>query len=42
LKRARDLTLGLPVLAGWQVVEGGRLSRRIGAKTAPPPVSSRD
>ncbi len=36
LKRARDLTIGLPVLAWWQIIEGGRLSRRIGAKRVPP------
>ncbi len=29
LKRARDLALGLPVLAACQLLEGGRLSRRI-------------
>jgi putative membrane protein len=34
LKRARDLVIGLPVLALWQAVEGGRLSRRIAAKAA--------
>ena len=34
LKRARDLTIGLPVLAWWQVVEGGRLSRRMATKSA--------
>lgn len=28
LKRARDLALGLPVLAAWQLLEGGRLWRR--------------
>lgn len=28
LKRARDLVIGLPALAVWQVVEGGRLWRR--------------
>jgi putative membrane protein len=28
LKRARDLTIGLPVLGIWQIVEGGRLWRR--------------
>jgi|HubBroStandDraft_6_1064221.scaffolds.fasta_scaffold62937_3 putative membrane protein len=37
LKRARDLTIGLPVLALWQAVEGGRLARRIAAKAAPLP-----
>jgi glycosyltransferase 2 family protein len=37
LKRARDLTIGLPVLAVWQAVEGGRLARRIAAKGVPLP-----
>ena len=27
LKRARDLTIGLPVLGIWQIREGGRLWR---------------
>lgn len=31
LKRARDVTIGLPALAAWQCVEGGRLWRRIAA-----------
>lgn len=42
LKRARDLTIGLPVLALWQVIEGGRLSRRIAAKSATTPLTTRD
>ena len=42
LKRARDLTIGLPVLAGWQIVEGSRLSRRMAAKRATPPLSTLD
>jgi hypothetical protein len=29
LKRARDLTIGLPALAAWQLLESGRLWRRI-------------
>jgi putative membrane protein len=29
LKRARDLTLGLPAIASWQWLEGGRLWRRL-------------
>jgi glycosyltransferase 2 family protein len=33
LKRARDLTIGLPVIALWQAIEGGRLWRRFAAKT---------
>jgi uncharacterized membrane protein YbhN (UPF0104 family) len=28
LKRARDLVIGLPTIAAWQAVEGGRLWRR--------------
>ena len=31
LKRARDLVIGLPALGSWQLVEGGRLWRRIAA-----------
>ena len=42
LKRARDLTIGLPVLAWWQIVEGGRLSRRIAAKRAASSLPTRD
>jgi hypothetical protein len=29
LKRARDLTIGFPALAGWQLLEGGRLWRHV-------------
>jgi glycosyltransferase 2 family protein len=29
LKRARDLTIGLPALAAWQLVESGRMWRRV-------------
>jgi putative membrane protein len=36
IKRARDLTIGLPVIALWQAVEGGRLWRRVAAKGAAP------
>jgi putative membrane protein len=32
LKRARDLAIGLPVIALWQAIEGGRLWRRFAAK----------
>jgi putative membrane protein len=32
LKRARDLTIGLPTLAAWQVLESGRLWRRIASR----------
>lgn len=42
LKRARDLTIGVPVLAWWQVIEGGRLSRRIAAKGAASSLPTRD
>jgi putative membrane protein len=42
LKRARDLTIGLPVLAWWQIVEGGRLSRRMAAKSPTSSLPSRD
>lgn len=34
LKRARDLTIGLPVIALWQAIEGGRIMRRLSGKTA--------
>jgi putative membrane protein len=34
LKRARDLVIGLPALTTWQVLEGGRLWRRV-ANTTP-------
>jgi glycosyltransferase 2 family protein len=30
LKRARDLAIGLPVLAAWQLLETGRLAHRMG------------
>jgi putative membrane protein len=39
VKRARDLTIGLPVIALWQVIEGGRLMRRVAAKTPATPVA---
>jgi hypothetical protein len=29
LKRARDLTIGVPALVAWQLLESGRLWRRI-------------
>ena len=41
LKRARDLTIGLPVIALWQAIEGGRIMRRVSAKTAAEPVAGR-
>jgi putative membrane protein len=31
LKRGRDLTIGLPALAAWQLLEGSRLWRRLAA-----------
>lgn len=37
IKRARDLTIGLPVLATWQLVESGRLWRRAVATNRPRP-----
>jgi glycosyltransferase 2 family protein len=41
LKRMRDLVIGLPVLAIWQAVEGGRLWRRLAARrTIPKPVGT--
>jgi len=43
LKRARDLVIGLPVLALWQAIEGGRIWRRVSAKApAAPPLVGRD
>jgi glycosyltransferase 2 family protein len=42
LKRARDLAIGLPVIALWQAVEGGRIWRRIAAKTPAAPLAGRD
>jgi putative membrane protein len=36
VKRARDLTIGLPVIALWQAIEGGRLMRRVSVKPAAP------
>jgi len=43
LKRARDLTIGLPVLALWQAAEGGRLWQRAGKAKAPAaPISGRE
>jgi len=34
VKRARDLAIGLPVIGLWQAIEGGRLWRRVAAKSA--------
>ncbi|MBO0735083.1 MAG: flippase-like domain-containing protein [Alphaproteobacteria bacterium] len=36
LKRARDITIGLPVLAVWQLLESGRLWRRAASARTPP------
>lgn len=36
LKRARDLVLGLPAIAAWQMIESGRLWRRSGSSAAEP------
>jgi putative membrane protein len=41
LKRARDLTIGLPVIALWQAIEGGRLMRRFSAKAPAAPIAGR-
>jgi len=41
LKRARDLTIGLPVIALWQAIEGGRLMRRLSRKAAAQPAPGR-
>jgi len=35
LKRARDLVIGLPAVGVWQILEGGRLWRRVSRKRAP-------
>jgi len=42
VKRARDLVIGLPVLALWQMVEGGRLSRRLASKATPSSLPTRE
>jgi hypothetical protein len=39
LKRARDLAIGLPVLGGWQAIEGGRVWRRFAPRLVTPPVA---
>jgi putative membrane protein len=39
LKRARDLMIGLPVIALWQAIEGGRLWRRVAAKAPVAPLA---
>jgi putative membrane protein len=42
LKRARDLAIGLPTIAVWQAVEGGRLWRRRSAEADRVPLPSPD
>jgi glycosyltransferase 2 family protein len=42
LKRARDLTIGLPVIALWQAIEGGRFLRRVSAKAPAAPITGRE
>jgi len=42
LKRARDLAIGLPVIALWQAIEGGRLWRRVSAKAPATPIVGRE
>ena len=41
VKRARDLAIGLPTIALWQAVEGGRIWRRLATKgsTLPAPIT---
>src|SRR5262249_33103526 len=41
LKRARDLTIGLPAIALWQAIEGGRLMRRLSRKAVAEPARGR-
>jgi putative membrane protein len=41
LKRARDLTIGLPVIALWQAIEGGQLMRRLSRKAVAEPAPGR-
>ena len=42
LKRARDLAIGVPVIAAWQAIEGGRLWRRVAGKVPRAPVAERE
>ena len=39
LKRARDLAIGLPALAAWQALEGGRLWRRLAPRPLAFPIA---
>ena len=41
LKRARDLTIGVPTLVTWQLVESGRLWRRFAGRGRTRPAKSR-
>ena len=38
IKRARDLAIGLPTIALWQAIEGGRIWRRVAVKVPPAPL----
>ena len=42
LKRARDLTIGLPALVAWQLLESGRLWRRIASRGRIRPAENRN
>jgi uncharacterized membrane protein YbhN (UPF0104 family) len=42
LKRARDIAIGLPVIAVWQAIEGGRFWRRRSVAATRLPVESPD
>jgi hypothetical protein len=42
VKRGRDLAIGLPVIALWQAIEGGRIWRRVAAKAPAAPVAGRE
>ena len=39
LKRARDLVIGLPALGAWQLLEGGRLWRRLATRSVVVPIA---
>jgi len=41
LKRARDLTIGVPALVAWQLLESGRLWRRIASRRLIRPAENR-
>ena len=42
LKRARDLTIGVPALVAWQLLESGRLWRRIASHGRIRPAENRN